>query len=618
MVETPWGDSGELRERMLRPGPGTSGDEVARNQRRRLFGATVASVAERGYEATRVADLVEISGVSSRSFYDLFPNKEACFVAAFEAISRAAVAALSQSGDPARRWEDRVADSYGAFAEMLVRQPAAARMCLVEAYAAGPAARQSLDAAVAAFEDLTRDRIAGSPGRTTMPEELVAAHVGALQAIAQTCLLEGKPNEVAALVPDLAKLMLSYRPPPVPLRLTIRPPSLGPESVSAPDDAERALRAFAIVVAERGYGGVTIHEVAKRGSMSPATFSTNFRNKEEALLAAIDSAGAQVVTAAMTAFHRSPDWALGIRAAAGAMLNFLASRPAMAHVLAVEAYAGGAKAIRRRARALSPLAAVLAEGHRAAPDVPGVAGAAIAGAVAALVYKRVNEGGAGSLPTLAPVCTYIALAPFVGAERACGAANSDGRVRAADAIEWEGMRDLLAVQPTKWSVLAILGMRSASRRELARDLDAPAGAIKQYLGELEEEGFVERAKPATSDGPEVWRIRSSFRLMELEEWTRLRPEERRKISAEVICSVEQEISRAVEAGTFDRRPDRHLTRIGFTVDEQGWRELADIQIAAVVASQEVRLKSARRLKQTDEKGITGRSVQMLFEMPEEE
>jgi AcrR family transcriptional regulator len=618
MVETPWGDSGELRERMLRPGPGTSGEEVSKNQRRRLFGAMVASVAERGYEATRVADLVEVSGVSSRSFYDLFPNKEACFVAAFEAISRAALASLSQSGDPGREWEEQVAENYGAFAEMLGRQPAAARMCLIEAYAAGPAAQESLETAVAGFEDLAMGRISESPERSSVPEELIAAQVGALQEIARTRLLQGKPGEMAALVPDLVEVVLCYRPPPVPLKLAIRPPSFGPESVAAPDDAERVLRAFAVVVAERGYSGVTIHELAKRGSMSPTTFYANFRDKEEALLAAIDSVGAELVTAAMRAFHRSPDWALGVRAAAGAMLNFLASRPAMAHLLAVEAYAGGAKAIRRRAQALSPLAGILAEGHKAAPEVPAIASEAIGGAVAALVYKRLKKDGPGSLPALAPVCTYIALAPFIGAERAGGVANSDGRVRAADALEWEGMRDLLAVQPTKWSVLAILGMRSAGREGLARDLDAPVAAIRRYLEELEEEGFIERVEPEAPEGSEEWRIRSSFRLMELEEWARLDPEERREISAEIVHAVEQEIARAIEADTFDRRPDRHLTRIGFTVDEQGWRELGDIQVAAVVASQEVRVKSAKRLKRTGEKGITGRSVQMLFEIPEED
>src|SRR6476620_3098833 len=79
MVLTPWGESGDLRQRRLRPGPGVPRDAVLANQRERLFGAMVASVAERGYSATTLGDLIEISGVSSRTFYDLFPDKQACF-----------------------------------------------------------------------------------------------------------------------------------------------------------------------------------------------------------------------------------------------------------------------------------------------------------------------------------------------------------------------------------------------------------------------------------------------------------------------------------------------------------------------------------------------------------
>ena len=61
-VRTPWGDAGTLRERKLRPGQRLPPEEVARNQRERLFAALVAVVAEKGYEATRVADLLDLSG----------------------------------------------------------------------------------------------------------------------------------------------------------------------------------------------------------------------------------------------------------------------------------------------------------------------------------------------------------------------------------------------------------------------------------------------------------------------------------------------------------------------------------------------------------------------------
>jgi AcrR family transcriptional regulator/Mn-dependent DtxR family transcriptional regulator len=602
MVATPWGESESLRERMLRPGPSASPEEVTGNQKERLFGAMVACVAELGYEATRVADLVEISGVSSRSFYDLFPNKEACFVAAFEAIL-----------------EKEPLDTYDSFARMLAAQPAAATMCLVEAHAAGPAAGAALDAAVAGFEKLTRARASGASELAGLPVEMFRAHLGALQEIARTRLRERRQEEVASLVPQLAQVVNEYRSPLEPLRLATRAPAFGPESVAAHDDAERALRAFAVVVAERGYGGATIHEVAKQGSMSPSTFYANFRDKEDALLAAIDSAGAQLVTATMTAFHRSADWGAAVRAAIGSGLNFLASRPAMAQLLAVELFAGGMKAVARRGQTLSPLAGLLAQGYRIRPETPPIATEAIAGGIAELVNLRIRKDGPASLPALAPICAYIALAPFLGAERATEVANGDGRGRTIQAMERETLRDLLAVQPTKRSALATLILRSASAEELARELKVSVETIGAYLEELEEERLIERVEVEDGDesAPPAWRFRSSLRLFDLEEWAELTPEERHRVSTEVVELIERDFAQSLADGSFDRRADRHLTRTPIVVDEQGWSELVSIHLAAAGAAYEIRTKSAKRLKESGGKAITGRSVQALFELPDE-
>ena len=51
-----------------------------------VYSCLSASVSERGYSATTLSNLVEISGVSRRSLYSLFADKEACFQAAIEAI----------------------------------------------------------------------------------------------------------------------------------------------------------------------------------------------------------------------------------------------------------------------------------------------------------------------------------------------------------------------------------------------------------------------------------------------------------------------------------------------------------------------------------------------------
>src|SRR5690349_16548569 len=86
MVVTPWGDSKRLSEKTLPPGRGTTAAEAEQNHRERLYGAMVANVAEKGYEATTILDLVEVSGVSRSAFYKHFNDKQACFLAAIEAL----------------------------------------------------------------------------------------------------------------------------------------------------------------------------------------------------------------------------------------------------------------------------------------------------------------------------------------------------------------------------------------------------------------------------------------------------------------------------------------------------------------------------------------------------
>ena len=88
MTRTPWGDASTLRDRKLRPGRRLPAEEVARNQRERLFAALVAVVAEKGYEATRVEDLLELSGVSRSAFYEHFNDKQDCLLAAVELLPR--------------------------------------------------------------------------------------------------------------------------------------------------------------------------------------------------------------------------------------------------------------------------------------------------------------------------------------------------------------------------------------------------------------------------------------------------------------------------------------------------------------------------------------------------
>jgi AcrR family transcriptional regulator len=439
MVITPWGDSETLRGRRLRPGPGVPRSEVVKNQRERLFAALVVSLSEKGYEATTLKDLARISGVSSRSFYSHFSSKEDCYVAALESIIEAAVRYATQGGStdappPSvaagnESWEAAARHGFDSFAVMVAAQPAAARMALIESYAVGPRATELIDGAIRGFEWLAKQTLEQSPERAGMPDELIAAHIGAMREIASTRLRRGSESELPKLLDEQWDLIRSYRPPPEPLHLAGRIPGPREEDLDAHDNAERVIRALAVEVAEKGYNRTTIDDVLRRAKMSATTLYDQFASKDDALMGAIDSAGAQMYAAALPPLEQADDWASGMRAAYGAVLSFLASRPALARLVMVEIYAAGPAAVERRTEALAPWRGLVERGFDVAPEIPPITPEVIGGGQYTLAYRQIKAKGPAELPRLAPIFTYIALSPFVGPQRACELANEVRRRR---------------------------------------------------------------------------------------------------------------------------------------------------------------------------------------------
>lgn len=127
-------------------------EEVARVQRERLCQAMAEVMAEKGYVATSVEDVLKRAKVSRLSFYRLFESKLDCFMAALERsrglISAWVMDSIGTDDDPLARYEQAVA----AYLQGIELEWASARLCLVEAYAAGPAAlahRREMQAAIA-------------------------------------------------------------------------------------------------------------------------------------------------------------------------------------------------------------------------------------------------------------------------------------------------------------------------------------------------------------------------------------------------------------------------------------------------------------------------------------
>jgi AcrR family transcriptional regulator len=419
MVLTPWGDSTQLRERQLRPGRGTPRDEAERNQRERLFAALVATVAEKGYEATTVADLVELSGVSRSAFYRHFEDKETCFLAAIEAMIEPALTTLAV--DPENAGVEAARTAFASFIQLVVDQPAAAKMCIVEVYAAGPEGAALIDRTMQRVEKAAAALLDQVPGKEGIPEDIAHAIVGGVQKVIHKRLYRDKVEELPGLVDQLWDWIFCYPVPPGPLKATRRRnvktmPFEQRQALASPP--ERILRALAAVVAEKGYPDTTVADVVEKASTSQRTFYEHFKNKEDAIVAALDSGSAHMLAAALPAFRRAPDWKHAVHDTIEAMFAFGAEEPEYARMGGVEMYAAGKRALDQREVVTEGMEGLLAPGYELKPDTPPIAAEAVGGALYSLLYDHVNRKGPETLPQIVPILVYVTLAPFLDAEDA--------------------------------------------------------------------------------------------------------------------------------------------------------------------------------------------------------
>jgi AcrR family transcriptional regulator len=120
-------------------------------------------VRERGAIGVTVAHVVGRSGVSRRTFYELFEDREDCFLAAFDqAIARASESVLPAYAAPGA-WRERMRAGLGALLEFLEEEPELGGLCVVDALAAGGAALERRTRIVDVLVDAVHE--GGAPGR---------------------------------------------------------------------------------------------------------------------------------------------------------------------------------------------------------------------------------------------------------------------------------------------------------------------------------------------------------------------------------------------------------------------------------------------------------------------
>lgn len=189
-------------------GAGREGGRVAEMQQRRLLLAFGEVVSEVGLENAGVGRVCARAGVSRRTFYELFEDREACFLALVDAVEERVSASVLSAFAREGRWRERVRGALGVLLEFFEDEPALARVCLVEALKAGPAVierrRRVLDALAGAVDEGRLEAKAG-PG----PPPLTAqSTVGGAVAVIHARVLEGDPEALTMLLSPLVSMIV--------------------------------------------------------------------------------------------------------------------------------------------------------------------------------------------------------------------------------------------------------------------------------------------------------------------------------------------------------------------------------------------------------------------------
>ena len=190
---------------------------IVSNQRERLLDAIANVMAEKGYAATRVADITEYAGVSRKTFYELFTDKEDCFLAAYDAITALLMDRMAKGlGAVADgSWEAQVSALLGEFLRFLAAEPAFARMCIVEVLGSGPNGLARRDAAIEAFFPVVDQIPRSQPGAERWLSPTTPMFVtGGILEVVYAAIRRDEVERLPELEEDLTRLAFrAYRAP---------------------------------------------------------------------------------------------------------------------------------------------------------------------------------------------------------------------------------------------------------------------------------------------------------------------------------------------------------------------------------------------------------------------
>jgi AcrR family transcriptional regulator/DNA-binding MarR family transcriptional regulator len=188
------------------------GLSVSELQRGRLLSATFALVGEHGYQGATARSISERAGVSNKTFYELFSDREDCFLAAFNYALDGLELEVRAGWESELGWAAQVRAALSALLQALDREPAVRRLVFVEALAAGPRVLARRARALEGLAGVVDQGRSNAKAPAALPALVAEGVVGATFGVIHARLLEPRSEPLIELLSQLmATIVLPYR-----------------------------------------------------------------------------------------------------------------------------------------------------------------------------------------------------------------------------------------------------------------------------------------------------------------------------------------------------------------------------------------------------------------------
>ena len=194
--------------------PGDAAAVAGAPFRQRLVEGMAASIRERGYRETTVADIVRHARTSRRTFYAEFSSKDECYVALLYATNEMMRRHIEKLVDPTAPWQRQVRQAVEAYIEAAASEPAIMLSWIRELPALGTVARtvqrEAIDLLTEMLLRLTDTEVFRAAGAGPLSRPLALLLLGGIRELTATTLEDGgEIHELTEVVTAAATALLT-------------------------------------------------------------------------------------------------------------------------------------------------------------------------------------------------------------------------------------------------------------------------------------------------------------------------------------------------------------------------------------------------------------------------